>query len=940
MKLHLSSFRMLLVLSCCLTYSLLMGQIKFKEQATRQEIHSGIVCGVADINGDFYDDILVLDQSKALWLGINNGSAYFFWKKIDYTSSQSIWSIAVADLDRNGYNDIIIGGDFYGIQVFYQAQEGFRRDTIENTQFYSQSSSIYDINKDGWLDFTICDDNAKTRIFENKKGELINNFKWIDLSMPDKVNEEGNYGCLWSDMDLDGDGDLYISKCSAKAKDNRADPRRINLYYQQNPDSSFTELAAAIGIASDEQSWTAVNGDVDGDNLPDILVANHYGPINVYIQDRNGRFEDHNKDSGIELQSTPFQFGLEDWDNDGDLDLLSVGTGVELWLNNGSGVFSSAALQLEYPRFTSLSWGDFNDDGKLDLYTSYAGLINNPSIVNDKMWLNQANSNHWVTFGLKGKSSNPNGIGALIKIYAGGKLQVREAQAGTSYGLQKSLNVHFGLGGATRMDSLFIQWPSGILDRYYDLPVDEFYLAGEGSCITPRTKIYPRGVVKLCVGEEVALTSYIQYSNLKWNNGQSDDTIMVDKTGAYFYQGLNRFNCPIVSENTTLLIDQEEHPKLNLIGEGILCKGEILELSALGYPDLYWNNLDRSATYKVDKPGKYFARYQGLCRDFYTDTVTIRYNEETIIPSVKADSLFGPAQARLHSDLDNTDWYLEKDVSTLLGKGKEFLTEKIDRDRSFWARSFTAEPFKDLTVGMKSPNYSGGAYPANFLNPNMYFEAYKDFTLDSITVYTDIQAERTFELRPRGDTNAIASITHLIKVGANRIYLGFPCKADNLYSLSTNNNVNIKNLGTKSPRLERSNQGFNYPFSVDDVCKISSSEYGDSYFYSFFNWKIHLPDHICYSDWVEVPVVVVTTGSKEPQNEVQLIISGNTIDLGLNNSGVQVKEMYLYDLQGKMHIQCNNCSKFEGLQLVSGLYILKVLTDTGDTRVYRFTIVK
>lgn len=86
------------------------------------------------------------------------------------------------------------------------------------------------------MDFTICDDNAKVKIFENDLGLLKNNYTWLDLSMDPVSNEAGNYGCIWSDYDQDGDGDLYISKCNAHATDPR-DPRRVNLFLKMTPNN-------------------------------------------------------------------------------------------------------------------------------------------------------------------------------------------------------------------------------------------------------------------------------------------------------------------------------------------------------------------------------------------------------------------------------------------------------------------------------------------------------------------------------------------------------------------------------------------------------------------------------------------------------------------------------------------------------------------------------
>ncbi len=920
---------------CLNLVSFVSAQLKFQQHNTRQAIYSGIVCAMVDINGDYNDDLLTLDQSKSLWLGVNNGSGYFFWKKLDYSASDPLWSIAVADIDRNGRNDILIGGDYYGIQVFYQTENGFRRDTITDSQFYSQSSTVYDINKDGWLDFTICDDNAKTRVFENKKGELFNNYSWINLSQANKTDEEGNYGCLWSDLDQDGDGDLYISKCSPKASE-RTDPRRINLYYKQDS-NAFRESARELGIACDEQSWITVSGDVNDDGRFDLIVANHYGPSIVYTQDSIGQFIDHTLESGIALTTFPFQMALEDWDNDGDLDLLSVGSGVEYFSNDGKGVFTKENLQMEFPDFTSLSWGDINADGCLDIYSSYAGLVNNPSIVADKLWYGTPNNNHWVSFGLAGKSSNPNGIGAIIHIHTGEKVQIRELQSGTSYGLQKSLNVHFGLGNYKRIDSMFIFWPSGIVDRFFDIPVDQFYLTGEGSCITPRTKIFPRGVINLCSGEDIELTSYVQYDKLLWSHGAKEDTIKVNQTGSYFYKAVNRFNCPIVSENTTLIIDPVENPRLNISGEKILCPGEKITLEVTGYKNLIWSNNSTDTVLIVDNPGIFYAKYLGLCKDFTTDSIRLRYNSEAIVPQIKADTLYGPDTARLHSDLDNTLWYNEQMDKIPLFEGKDFESQKINSARSFWARTYTKEAYTPLKGGMKSPVYTGGAYPASFLNPEMFFEAYSDFTLDSVTVFTDTEGERELALKFKGDTQFIQTIRHTLNKGMNRLYLGFRCFAGKNYSILTNPKVNQNNFGYVSPRLERSNTAFTYPFVFGDVCKISNSSVGDIYYYNFFDWSIKPIENICYSDWVEVPVVMITTDIKDDSsNSFHIMLNAEKNKLSVNRSDKDVAQLTLYNIQGQLIQSTRHSNLLSTQQLTTGYYILYCLMQDGKSYSLKF----
>lgn len=95
------------------------AQIRFDEAELAQVFHSGIVTCISDINGDNVDDILVVDQGQQLWLGLNGGSANFIWKKLPYdVSKHELWSVSVADIDRNGWNDIIAAGDENSIKYY------------------------------------------------------------------------------------------------------------------------------------------------------------------------------------------------------------------------------------------------------------------------------------------------------------------------------------------------------------------------------------------------------------------------------------------------------------------------------------------------------------------------------------------------------------------------------------------------------------------------------------------------------------------------------------------------------------------------------------------------------------------------------------------------------------------------------------------------------
>ena len=121
-----------------------------------------------------------------------------------------------------------------------------------------------------------------------------------------------------------------------------------------------------------------------------------------------------------------------------------------------------------------LAVGDIDNDGDLDV------LINNSNQTADLYRNEQRNGNHWLIIKTQGTKSNRDGVGARLRLTAGGFTQVREVKAGSSYQSQNDLRVHFGLGKTSHVDRLELRWPSGRVEILTNLKADQILMVAKG----------------------------------------------------------------------------------------------------------------------------------------------------------------------------------------------------------------------------------------------------------------------------------------------------------------------------------------------------------------------------------------------------------------------------------------------------------------------------
>ncbi len=274
-------------------------------------------------------------------------------------------SVAWGDYDNDGHLDILITGVNSSITGDWSIYTMLYRNNGNNT--FSEQTSISitgvrggsavwgDYNNDGYLDILLTGTDASgmpvSKIYRNNENNTFTEQTSISLS-------DVNGGAVWGDYDNDGHLDIL----SPNGK-----------IYRNNGDNTFTEQTT---ISLTDITGGAVWGDYDNDGYLDILSTNG----KIYHNNGNNTFTELTSVSLTSVNDGSVAWG--DYDNDGYLDILltgetTSGTKVsKIYHNNGNNTFTEeTSIPLTGVRYSSATWGDYDNDGYLDiLLTGFISL--------------------------------------------------------------------------------------------------------------------------------------------------------------------------------------------------------------------------------------------------------------------------------------------------------------------------------------------------------------------------------------------------------------------------------------------------------------------------------------------------------------------------------------------------------------------------------------
>jgi hypothetical protein len=497
----------------------------------REEFGPG-VC-VADFDGDGWQDIYFVNGRDLYDRGIavrnalyhNNGDGTFS----DVTDKAGVPGTGYGlgcvwgDYDNDGFPDLYVTQ--FGRNVLYHNNgDGTFTDVTDKagvagtefgTQFHAGATFV-DYDRDGRLDLYVggyvaleggpryCDlggvrSSCPPKAYRGSANVLYHNNgdgTFTNVTKAAKIYQPGGKNLSVGAADYDNDGwpDIFVAN----------DGLYAYLYHNEH-NGTFEEvgLPAGMAVAGDGQIMAAMCislGDYDNDGWLDLYISDFQkSSDHLWHNSGKGFFEDVSGPAGISVPTREvlsFGGGFFDYDNDGWLDLFIANGHVypeveqvtpevhykqlnTLFHNEGKGKFvettkqAGSGLQTPYVG-RGVAFADFDNDGFMEMVVGNNG--DPPLLLHNS----GGNGNHFLNFKLVGVKSNRDAMGARVRVVAGGISQIREIAGGGSYLSQSDLRAHFGLGKATRAETVEVQWPSGQHQVFRNVDADKFYRIEEG----------------------------------------------------------------------------------------------------------------------------------------------------------------------------------------------------------------------------------------------------------------------------------------------------------------------------------------------------------------------------------------------------------------------------------------------------------------------------
>ena len=325
----------------------------------------------ADMNNDGYADLVVTDGSTNTigilinqGKGVSTGTAVSFNQVMQPALSGTPYGIAVGDFNRDGKPDVIVTQNTAGAatvllnNTLSTSPLPMGRNLSAPNLSYATGNmadavTVADFNGDGIPDMAVA-------FFEDYTVQVLdgNGDGTFGAAATYSVGKHP-YAIASADLNHDGHPDLVTA--------NEADGTISVLL---NSGTGGFSAASGSPITVGTQPTGVAIGDVNGDGIPDIAVANFgSNTVSILLGKGDGTFTPASTPT-LATQTNPYNVAIGDFNGDGKRDIAVTNNGsasMEVYLGNGDGTFQSPTIYATNAKPTSIVTGDFNRDGNLDV---------------------------------------------------------------------------------------------------------------------------------------------------------------------------------------------------------------------------------------------------------------------------------------------------------------------------------------------------------------------------------------------------------------------------------------------------------------------------------------------------------------------------------------------------------------------------------------------
>ena len=459
-----------------------------------------------DWNMDGWDDLTIGNSFGGVNTLINNQGNGFTYIHLPISQQAESKSIMWLDIDNDGDMDFYYSdaegrteilenfGDTIFINVTYLTN-------IEQIEMPSEGSSWGDYDNDGDLDLYICryyeSDEDLGSEYRNVLMRNDGDFQFTDVTTQSNtgIYTRASSQSVWHDWDRDGFQDLFIIN----------DKNGVNTLFHNLQNGQFEDIATQVGLDISMDAMSATLGDYNLDGITDIYISgsgvgNDPLGCKLFQGTESGNYIDTSDLLGLDISAFCWAALWIDFDNDTDLDLFIAEHNplvpyLENYFFENPGIEESTPLAFnlvstdvyltDLLNSHTVASGDFDRNGWIDF------VVHNIGNHKARIWMNAGFTEdpaNYTQIGLLGQISNTMGIGSWIEVSAGGITQSKSTHCGENYLGQEGLYEHFGLGETSFVDSLKIEWPSGVIDKYFNLDIGidtdsrRFYTEGYSAC--------------------------------------------------------------------------------------------------------------------------------------------------------------------------------------------------------------------------------------------------------------------------------------------------------------------------------------------------------------------------------------------------------------------------------------------------------------------------